>query len=65
MRASTINIFRVEGLLKNGAMAPNSRPVWFDVYKAFPPKIEPNFERPLPTNLNVREILYAEDKGRV
>lgn len=54
----------VDGLVKNGAIEPAARPLWFDIYKAFPPKIEPSFERPLPTNLQVREILYAEDRGR-
>ncbi|VDO04774.1 unnamed protein product [Rodentolepis nana] len=55
---------RVNGLLKNGALSANEKPLWFDVYKAFPPKIEPTFERPLPTDLQVREILYPEDVGR-
>lgn len=55
----------MSGLLKNGALGPKEKPLWFDVYKAFPPKVEPTFERQLPTDLQVREILYAEDLGRV
>ncbi|CDI97698.1 Ribosomal protein S23 mitochondrial [Echinococcus multilocularis] len=56
---------RVTGLMENGAMEPKERPLWYDVYKAFPPKVEPTLERSLPTDLRVREILYAEDIGRV
>ncbi|XP_072931871.1 small ribosomal subunit protein mS23 isoform X2 [Epargyreus clarus] len=40
---------RAEGLLKRGAMKPDDRPLWFDVYKAFPP---------------IRPILYKEDVVR-
>ncbi|VUZ48917.1 unnamed protein product [Hymenolepis diminuta] len=56
---------RVNGLLKNGALSSKEKPLWFDVYRAFPPKVEPTFGRPLPTDLQVREILYPEDVGRV
>ena len=35
----------------------------YDVYKAFPPKIEPKFERDLP-NQDVKTIIYPEDLVR-
>ncbi|KAL5965016.1 Zinc phosphodiesterase ELAC protein 1 [Taenia solium] len=56
---------RVTGLMGNGAMEPKERPLWYDVYKAFPPRVEPSLERSLPANLRIQEILYAEDVGRV
>ncbi|CAH2037259.1 unnamed protein product, partial [Iphiclides podalirius] len=52
---------RVEGLLTRGAMKPDDRPLWFDVYKAFPPIEEPKFARPKPEAKPIREILYKED----
>ncbi|VDL97551.1 unnamed protein product [Schistocephalus solidus] len=42
----------------------SDRPLWFDVYRAFPPNVEPNYERPLPDQ-NVRNLIYPEDFGRV
>ncbi|CAH8575348.1 unnamed protein product [Dicrocoelium dendriticum] len=54
---------RVESLLNKGAMSPDERPLWYDVYKAFPPKVEPVYNRPLPSG-PVREILYHEDQHR-
>ncbi|CAG5050082.1 unnamed protein product [Parnassius apollo] len=38
----------VEGLLTRGAMKPDDRPLWFDVYKTFPSIVEPKFARPKP-----------------
>lgn len=52
---------RVEGLLKNGAMKPDDRPLWYDVYRAFPPAVEPKFARPTPEIKPIRQILYQED----
>ncbi|KAJ0177312.1 hypothetical protein K1T71_007321 [Dendrolimus kikuchii] len=52
---------RVEGLLTRGAMKPDDRPLWFDVYKAFPPIVEPKFARPKPEIKPIRQILYQED----
>lgn len=34
--------------------------MWFDVMKRFPPKVDPNFDRPVPKE-PVRKILYPED----
>ncbi|KRY89572.1 putative 28S ribosomal protein S23, mitochondrial [Trichinella pseudospiralis] len=51
---------RITGLLKSGSMKPNDRPIWYDVYAAFPPKFDPHFDRP-PVDAVQREIIYAED----
>lgn len=53
--------YRVEGLLTRGAMKPDDRPLWFDVYRAFPPVAEPKFARPKPEIKPIRPILYQED----
>ncbi|NP_001091803.1 putative mitochondrial ribosomal protein isoform X1 [Bombyx mori] len=52
---------RVEGLLSRGAMKPDDRPLWFDVYKAFPPITEPKYARPNLVVKEIRPILYKED----
>ncbi|XP_017772039.1 PREDICTED: probable 28S ribosomal protein S23, mitochondrial [Nicrophorus vespilloides] len=51
---------RTRGLLQSGAMSWNDRPLWYDIYEAFPPKEEPRYDRPAP-NMQVKEILYEED----
>ncbi|XP_076049240.1 mitochondrial ribosomal protein S23 [Oratosquilla oratoria] len=51
---------RVNGLLKSGAMKPKDKPLWYDIYEAFPPKYEPNYDRPV-VNKNIPQILYHED----
>lgn len=53
--------YRVEGLLSRGAMKPDDRPLWFDVYKAFPPITEPKYARPNLVVKEIRPILYKED----
>nr|AAR31122.1 RE74912p [Drosophila melanogaster] len=50
---------RVQGLLRGGAMKTEDKPIWYDVYAAFPPKLEPRFDRPAP-EIPVRQIFYAE-----
>nr|XP_021192122.2 probable 28S ribosomal protein S23, mitochondrial [Helicoverpa armigera] len=55
---------RVEGLLTKGAMRPDDRPLWFDVYRAFPPLTEPKFAKPKPEIKPIRQILYPEDAVR-
>lgn len=59
----TSGFFRVQGLLRGGAMKTEDKPIWYDVYAAFPPKLEPRFDRPAP-NIPVRNIFYAEDVVR-
>ncbi|XP_053375277.1 probable 28S ribosomal protein S23, mitochondrial [Mercenaria mercenaria] len=51
---------RVEGLIKSEALPWKDRPLWYDVMERFPPKVDPDFERPVPKN-TVRKILYPED----
>lgn len=41
-------------------MKPEDKPLWYDVYKAFPPKLEPRFDRPAP-NIALKDIFYKED----
>lgn len=57
-------LHRVEGLLLRGGMKPDDRPLWFDVYKAFPPLAEPKFARPKPDIKPIRQIFYQEDAIR-
>ena len=61
---------RLLGLYKSGASKFENRPIWFDVYEAFPPKYEPRWDRhqlSYGTGGNVakmsppRNILYKED----
>lgn len=58
-----ISIYRVTGLLRSGAMKPEDKPIWHDLYEAFPPKLEPRFDRPAP-NVQMRNIFYEEDLAR-
>ncbi|XP_050719244.1 28S ribosomal protein S23, mitochondrial-like [Eriocheir sinensis] len=51
---------RASGLLKSGAMKPQDKPIWYDVYEAFPPKYEPRYDRP-PAKKEIRQIFYPED----
>lgn len=64
---------RLLGLYKSGAAKQENRPLWFDVYEAFPPKYEPRWDR---HQLNYgnggnvtalgppRKLLYNEDTIR-
>lgn len=56
-------MFRVQGLLKAGAMKPENKPLWFEVYQAFPPKTPPEAMRPLKGG-PLEAILYPEDNAR-
>ncbi|KAH8335948.1 hypothetical protein KR074_012585 [Drosophila pseudoananassae] len=51
---------RVQGLLRGGAMKAEDKPIWYDVYAAFPPKVEPRFDRVAP-QVAVKKIFYVED----
>ncbi|XP_065355584.1 small ribosomal subunit protein mS23 [Calliphora vicina] len=55
---------RVTGLLRSGAMKPEDKPIWYDLYEAFPPKLEPRFDRPAPKNIPIKNIFYEEDVAR-
>ncbi|GLV34860.1 mitochondrial ribosomal protein S23 [Carabus blaptoides fortunei] len=54
---------RVNGLLKSGAMKWEDRPIWYDIFKACPPKDDPKYDRPAP-DISVPGIFYEEDKIR-
>ena len=60
--------FRATGLLRTNAIKYEDRPVWYDVYRVFPPKYEPQFDRqpvlPEGTPEEVPNILYKEDVAR-
>ena len=54
---------RVQGLLRSGALKEADKPIWYDVYAAFPPKFEPKFDRFVADHEPVN-ILYKEDAIR-
>ncbi|KAK4874920.1 hypothetical protein RN001_014280 [Aquatica leii] len=54
---------RTKGLLQSGALQWEDRPIWYDLYEAFPPIEEPRYDRPAP-NIPIRKIFYEEDKVR-
>lgn len=53
-------IFRLTALIKSGGMPEENKPIWLDLYKAFPPKYEPTFSRPA-SGPPVKKIFYTED----
>ncbi|XP_070591366.1 small ribosomal subunit protein mS23 [Erythrolamprus reginae] len=59
---------RVQNLLRSGAMKESQKPIWYDVYEAFPPLREPTYRniRPLYGKIadTVPPILYPEDQIR-
>lgn len=60
---------RVRDLMRAGVIKPEQKPIWFDVYAAFPPKREPLYEKPArrikrQTEDSVPEIFYKEDEIR-
>lgn len=55
--------------MRAGVIKQDEKPIWFDVYAAFPPKREPLYEKPVrPLKKHaedpVPEILYKEDEIR-
>lgn len=54
---------RATGLMQAGAL--KETPLWYDVYRKYPPPVEPNSERPLPPQDPIPEIVYEEDYDRV
>ncbi|XP_020642621.1 small ribosomal subunit protein mS23 [Pogona vitticeps] len=60
--------FRTRGLLRSGVMPEAKKPVWYEVYAAFPPLREPVYQDPNPETDKeedpIRPILYPEDKIR-
>ncbi|CAH1405722.1 unnamed protein product [Nezara viridula] len=51
---------RITGLIRAGSMSLEDRPLWYEVYQAFPPKYPPRYDRPAPVE-PVRNIFYPED----
>jgi len=54
---------RLKGLLRSGALKEEDKPMWYDIYEAFPPHYEPSFDRLAPDIL-IRNVLYPEDTIR-
>ncbi|XP_026675570.1 28S ribosomal protein S23, mitochondrial isoform X2 [Ceratina calcarata] len=44
-------------------MKEENTPIWYDVYKAFPPTLEPRYSRRPPPK-EIQRILYEEDEIR-
>uniref|UniRef100_A0A0R3RQI6 Small ribosomal subunit protein mS23 n=1 Tax=Elaeophora elaphi TaxID=1147741 RepID=A0A0R3RQI6_9BILA len=49
--------YRVTGLLRSGQLKWKERPLWYDVYVANPPQIEPSADASSP----IRKLYYKED----
>lgn len=58
--------FRTRDLMRAGVL--KEKPLWYDVYKAFPPLKEPVFRKPRlrygKAKASIRDILYHEDQIR-
>jgi hypothetical protein len=55
--------YRLKGLLRSGALKEEDKPMWYDIYEAFPPHYEPRYDRPAP-DIPIRNVLYLEDTIR-
>ncbi|XP_063061306.1 28S ribosomal protein S23, mitochondrial [Engraulis encrasicolus] len=60
---------RVRDLIRAGVVKEKDKPIWYDVYAAFPPKRPPLYVKPqtrvfVKTEDNVPEIFYKEDAIR-
>jgi small subunit ribosomal protein S23 len=56
-------LYRLKGLLRSGALKEEDKPMWYDIYEAFPPFHEPRFDRAAP-DTPIRNIFYPEDTIR-
>ena len=54
---------RITSLIKGGSMKEQNVPLWYEIYKAFPPKYEPRYDRPA-SDKPIKDIFYEEDIGR-
>lgn len=54
--------------MRSGVIQPSATPVWYEVFRAFPPKRDPVYVKPHYTTASrkdpVAEIFYKEDKIR-
>ncbi|XP_067136791.1 small ribosomal subunit protein mS23 [Centruroides vittatus] len=55
---------RMTGLLRSGALKKEDKPIWYGIYKAFPPLVEPIFKREV-SEKEITRIFYPEDIYRV
>ncbi|KAJ3590220.1 hypothetical protein NHX12_008174 [Muraenolepis orangiensis] len=59
---------RVRDLMRSGVIRPLERPVWYEVFKAFPPKKDPLYVTPKHARNKqdeiVNDIFYQEDQIR-
>ncbi|XP_054460211.1 28S ribosomal protein S23, mitochondrial [Anoplopoma fimbria] len=60
---------RVRDLMRSGVIKPSQKPIWYDVYEAFPPKrdplhVKPNSRPCTKKREAVPEIFYREDEVR-
>lgn len=59
---------RVRDLMRSGVIQPGHTPVWYEVFRAFPPQRDPLYVKPHYTAANrkdpVADIFYKEDKIR-
>ncbi|KAM6970124.1 small ribosomal subunit protein mS23 [Aplochiton taeniatus] len=60
---------RVRDLMRSGVVKESEKPIWYDVYMAFPPKKEPLYVKPVTKvygkkQVEVPEIFYKEDEIR-
>jgi len=49
--------------MRAGSLNRADRPLWYDIYEAFPPRLEPRFDRPVKI-VPVMPIFYPEDTVR-
>lgn len=55
--------------MRSGVVKQSDKPIWYDVYKAFPPKKDPLYVRPVAKIYGKKEeavpdIFYREDEIR-
>ena len=55
---------RITSLIQGGSMKEQNVPLWYEIYKAFPPKYEPRHDRPA-SDKPIKDIFYEEDILRV
>uniref|UniRef100_UPI0037E920AC small ribosomal subunit protein mS23 n=1 Tax=Semicossyphus pulcher TaxID=241346 RepID=UPI0037E920AC len=60
---------RVRDLMRSGVIKSSNKPIWYDIYEAFPPKRDPLHVTPQSRSWNrkqetVPEIFYREDEVR-
>lgn len=61
---------RVRDLMRSGVIKQTEKPIWYDVYEAFPPKRDPLYVKPhtrpctKKKKETVPEIFYREDEAR-